>query len=56
MPARSKAQLRMAQAVCRGGKTRKGGISKKAACEIARKTKSTKGLPEKKSKSKRRRK
>lgn len=45
MPASSKAQLRWAYAACERGE--------EAGCEMAKKTKSTKGLPERVKKPKR---
>jgi len=45
MPAKSKAQLRKAHAACNRGE--------QWGCEMAEKTKSTKGLPERKGKKKR---
>lgn len=47
MPAKSKAQLRWAYAAAEG---KVDGVSPKVGKEIADKTKSTKGLPERKKK------
>lgn len=51
MPAKSKAQHRLMEAVAHDPKVaRKTGIKQSVAKEFAKSTKSTKGLPEKKSK------
>ena len=51
MPAKSKAQNRMMQGICKGSiKPRKGLPSKKVACEFVEKTKNVKRLPERKKK------